>query len=112
MIQRIMNTIHIVNLPEQVFRYIFRHVSSKELWVTVRQLNKFVKNYVDNYLHRQGVFALTEEQSGITTFMHIFKREGNYLEAISFAPKSFPEREHIPHIGYYPYDCRLYALPT
>ena len=91
-----MNTIHIVNLPEQVFRYIFRHISSKELWVTVRQLNKSVKKYVDDYLQCQGVFALTGKQGEVTydAFIHIFKREGKYLEASTFVPKSLPERTY------------------
>ena len=107
-----MNTIYIVNLPEQVFRYIFRHISSKELWVTVRQLNKSVKKYVEDYLQCLGVFALTGEKAENTMFMHIFKREGHYLEAIPFVPKSFPDREHIPHLGDYPYECEYYSLPT
>ena len=68
-----MNTIYFVNLPEQVFRYIFRHISSKELWVTVRQLNKSVKKYVEDYIQCQGVFASTGQQPEITIFMQIFK---------------------------------------
>ena len=107
-----MNTIYFVNLPEQVFRYIFRHISSKELWVTVRQLNKSVKKYVEDYIQCQGVFASTGQQAEITIFMQIFKREGKYLEAVSFVSNSFPEREHIPHLEHYPYDSTLYSLPT
>ena len=110
-----MNTIYIVNLPEQVFRNIFRHISSKELWVTVRQLNKSVKKYVDDYLQCQGVFALTAGKQGEFTydaFIPIFNREGKYLEASPFVSTLFPEREHIPHLGHYPYDCELYSLQT
>ena len=107
-----MNATNILNFPEQVIRYIFRYISSKELWVTVRQLNKSVKKYVEDYLQCLGVFALTGEKAENTIFMHIFKREGKYLETISSVPKSFPAREHIPHFAYYPYDCELYSLPT
>ena len=107
-----MNTTNILNFPEQVIRYIFRYISSKELWVTVRQLNKNFKKHVNDYLQCQGVFALTFGQTEVTRFIHIFKREGKYLETISSVPKSFPAREHIPHFAYYPYDCELYSLPT
>ena len=106
-----MNTINIIDFPEQVIRYIFRYISSKELRVTIRQLYKSFKKHVNDYLQCQGVFALTVGQTEFTRFIHIFKREGKYLETISSVPKSFPKREHIPHFAYYPYDCELYSLP-
>ena len=107
-----MNTIHVLNFPEQVFRYIFRYISPLELRFTVRQVNKSFQKYIDDYLQCQGVFALTGGRSETTTLMHIFKREGKYLETISGVPTSLLEREHDPPLTNYPYDVNLYSLST
>ena len=42
----------ILDLPEQVFRKIFRHISILELLTTVRNVDPKVRKYVDDYLHK------------------------------------------------------------
>ena len=64
-----MNTIHSLNLPEQVFRHIFRYISTEELRFTIRQLNKSFQKYIDDYLECQGVFALTGGGNDTTTLI-------------------------------------------
>ena len=54
----------ILDLPEQVFRKIFQHISTRELFSTVRKLNRDVKKYVEDYFSLQGVFVLIREQRG------------------------------------------------
>ena len=103
---------HGLNFPEQVFRYIFGYISTRELRFTVRQVNKSFQKYIDDYLQCQGVFALTGGRSETTTLMHIFKREGKYLETISVVPMSLLKREHNPPLTKYPYDSELYSLST
>ena len=41
----------ILDLPEQVLRQIFRHISIQELFTTLRNVDPNVRKYVDDYLH-------------------------------------------------------------
>ena len=107
-----MDTIHGLNLPEQVFRHIFRYISTEELRFTIRKLNKSFQKYIDDYLQCQGVFALTGGRNETTTLIHIFKRETKYIEVVSVVPMSLLKREHNPPLTKYPYDVNLYTLST
>ena len=65
--------ISILDLPEQIFRNIFRHISTHELFATVRKVDPNVRKYVADYLPLIGSFMLIKKQGFTTSLIHIFK---------------------------------------
>ena len=74
--------ISILDLPEQIFREIFQHISTHELFSTVRNLNQDLKQYVEDYLSLLGVFLLIGYVP--TLVIYILKKGGNKFVAHSF----------------------------
>ena len=96
--------IGILDLPEQIFRNIFGYINTHELLSVVRRINRDVKQYVDKYLHLQGVFVVIAEQNvngcieKITRLLHIFKREGTKFETNLSISKPFPMFDHSSYM--------------
>ena len=86
--------IGILDLPEQIFRYIFRYISIHELFCTMRKVNPNVKKYVDDYLPLVGVFLLINERDLNTRLIHIFKPKGSNFVMISDMAQPFPVSDH------------------
>ena len=102
----------ILDLPEQIFRKIFRHISTQELFFTIRKLNRDVKKYVEDYLSLQGVFILIREQNMPTLVILIFKREGNKYVTHSTVAPSFPMLDHSSNINVENAKLHLFPLLT
>ena len=46
------------DLPENVFREIFRHFNDKTVYLIFRKLCKKIKMYADTYVQLGGIFAI------------------------------------------------------
>ena len=79
--------INFSDLPEQIWRGIFRYVCAKDLHCNLRPLNQNIKKHVDEYLQRQATFALIRDPTMPTTLIYVFKREGKYFETY-FSPSN------------------------
>ena len=102
----------ILDLPEEIFRKIFQHISSQELFFTIIKVNRDVQQYVEDYLSLQGVFVLIREQNMPTLLIHIFKREGNKYETHSLIAPSFPILDHSSNINVENAKLDLFPLLT
>ena len=94
--------ISILDLPEQIFRNIFRHINTHQLVSVVRRINLNMKQYVDEYLHLQGVFVLITKQwmnnnmRNKTRLLYIIKRAGTKFETSLSISKPFPMLDQRP----------------
>ena len=102
----------IIDLPEQIFRKIFQHISTQELFFTIRKLNRDVKKYVEDYLSLQGVFVFIREQNMPTRVILIFKREGNKYVTHSWVAPSFPMLDHSSNINIENTKLHMFPLLT
>ena len=59
-------TTSILDLPEQIFRNIFRCISIQELFTTVRNVRPKFREYVDDYLPHVFVVQRTDKDLGST----------------------------------------------
>ena len=73
---------NLFDLPEDVFRYIFRLISAKELCFNLRRVNQRIKKYVDDYLGL-CVFSLNGEWTEYTKLIYIFKKEEHVSGALT-----------------------------
>ena len=102
--------ISILDLPEQIFREIFQHISTHELFSTVRNLNQDLKQYVEDYLSLLGVFLLIGYVP--TLVIYILKKGGNKFVAHSFVTKPFPMFDHISNINVENAKLNLFPFST
>ena len=88
----------ILDVPEQIFRRVFRHISIHELFTTVRNVNSNVRKYVDDFLSLAGVFLLIKEQGLSTRLIHIFKPKGSNFVTVSSLAQPFPVSDHSSYM--------------
>jgi hypothetical protein len=71
----------IVDLPEQLFREIFKYLDTETVYFAMRNVSQEIKKQVDQYIELRGVFIVTGTFCCSTRLIHIFKRYGNELES-------------------------------
>ena len=91
--------ISIFDLPEKIFIYIFRYISIRELFCTVRKVDPNIRKFVDGYLPLVGVFLSIKEQDLTTRLIHIFKPKGSNFVTISAIAQPIPVSDHSSVLG-------------
>ena len=66
--------VHLVGLPEDVIREIFRHLNDNEVYFKLRRVCHKLMDYVDAYVQLGGTFMLAGEPDTPTKIINVFKQ--------------------------------------
>ena len=65
---------NLLDLPEHVLRVLFDYIEPKELYCSLRNVNKTIRKQIDDYILPLGIFAFNRGENIPTKLLYIFKR--------------------------------------
>ena len=108
--QKVESTANLLDLPEHVIRVIFEYIKTRELYFSLKNVNKTFKKQITDYISPLGVFALTRGQNEPTRLIHILRRGARRFETVSSIGGCFPPAENLSR-GIGLDQLQLYSFP-
>ena len=83
--------IYLLDLHEDIFREIFRHLKFSEVYFTLRNVCRKIKYYVDEYIQLGGMFMVTgSRRIKYHEMLFVFKQNNNVVSICSKPAMPFP----------------------
>ena len=98
-LQKLDCSTNMLDLPEQVFREIFRYLDFETVYFTLRKVCPKIKEYVDGFIQLGGMFMLAAGRDVLTEILYIFKQCNKETTIYSKSACPYP----YPPIGRYSY---------
>ena len=69
-----MDNINIIQLPEQIFREIFKYLDNETIITSLRNVCLKIREYVGRYIDIRGIFMLTGSRDDSARIIYIFQK--------------------------------------